>query len=115
MVSAKHEQQPYNLGSNLRALREEHGLTREQLSERAEIGIRYLAAIELGEKTPSTNILIRLLRSMGAPADRIVYPEQYVGDNDLARISRLTATCSSKQRKMIIAFIEMILSDENFT
>lgn len=114
MVSVKHDQQPYNLGSNIRTLREEHGLTREQLSERAEIGIRYLAAIELGEKTPSTNILIRLLRSMGAPADRIVYPEQYAVDNDLARISRLTATCSPKQRKMIIAFIEMVLSDENF-
>ena len=47
-------------------------------------------------------------------AERIFYPEAYSGDSDMELISRLSATCSPKQRKMIIAFIEMMLDHEEF-
>ena len=80
--------------------------------ERTGIGLRHLAAIELGEKNPSTNTLLRLIRSMGAPSDRVVYPELFTGDSVMDRISRLAATCSPKQRRLIVAFIEMLLSQE---
>ncbi len=94
----------------MRELREKYGLTREQESERCEIGTRHLAAIELGDKCPSLPVFIRIIRSMGAPSDRVVYPELYVEDNDLERISRLAATCSPKQRKLTVGFIELLLS-----
>ena len=38
------------LGYRLRQLREGKGLTREYVAEKAGIGVRYLAAIELGQK-----------------------------------------------------------------
>ncbi len=44
----------------------------------------------------------------------LAYPEVYSGDSDMKLISRLSATCSPKQRKMIIAFIEMMLDHDEF-
>ena len=39
-------------------MREERKMTREKISERAELGLRHVAAIELGEKNPSVDTLI---------------------------------------------------------
>ena len=108
-VSRKHDQTTNNAGSTLRTMREERNITREKLSE-----LRHVAAIELGEKNPSVDTLIRFARSLAAPADRIFYPEVYSGDSDMKLISRLSATCSPKQRKMIIAFIEMMQDHDEF-
>lgn len=113
-MSRKHEQLTNNAESTLRAMREKRKITREKLSERAELGLRHVAAIELGEKNPSVDTLIRFVRSLATPADRIFYPEAYSGDSDMELISRLSATCSPKQRKMIIAFIEMMLDHDEF-
>lgn len=110
LVSKKKNQQSEELGRILRHLREENGLTRDQLSERVSVGCRHLAAIESGEKNPSVSTLIRLIRSMGISADRVVYPELELNDSDLKHISQLSATCSPKQRKLIAAFIELLIA-----
>lgn len=112
-MSEKNDPLMKQTGGALRALREEKGLTREQLCERVGISVRHLSAIELGDKNPSPSILFRLIRSMGAPSDRVVYPELFTEDSDLKQIARLAATCSVKQRKLIIAFIEMLLSKKD--
>lgn len=112
-VSKRKNQKADELGQIIRGLREENGMTREQLSERASLGIRHMAAIESGDKNPSVPTLIRLIRSMGVSADRVVYPELQVENDDLNRIFRLAATCSAKQRKLIAAFIEMLLSQKD--
>lgn len=49
-MSKKDGQITERLGSILRELREEKGLTREELAERSETGLRHVAAIELGEE-----------------------------------------------------------------
>lgn len=113
LVSKKKNQKTDELGQIIRDLREENGLTREQLSERAALGSRHMAAIESGEKNPSVPALIRLIRSMGVSADRVVYPELQVENDDLNRISRLAATCSPTQRKFIVAFIELVLTQKD--
>ena len=112
-MSEKNDPLMKKTGSALRALREEKGLTREQLCERVGISVRHLSAIELGDKNPSPSILFQLIRSMGASSDRVVYPELFNEDSDLKQIARLAATCSIKQRKLIIAFIEMLLSQKD--
>lgn len=108
----KHDQEIGQLGNILRTLRDERGLTREWVAEHADIGLRHLAAIELGEKKPSVDTLYRLLRVMGASADRVFYPERSIKDVDLERIVCLAATCTPKQRKMLIRIIEAIIADD---
>ena len=46
-------------GLRLRAERERLGYPREQIAERAHISPRYLAAIELGEKIPKADVMVR--------------------------------------------------------
>lgn len=112
-MSEKNDPLMKQTGGALRVLREERGLTREQLCERVGLSVRHLSAIELGDKNSSISILFQLIRGMGAPADRVVYPELFTEDSDLKQIARLAATCSVKKRKLIIAFIKMLLSQED--
>ena len=107
-MSEKNDPLMKQTGGALRVLREERGLTREQLCERVGLSVRHLSA-----KNPSISILFQLIRGMGAPADRVVYPELFTEDSDLKQIARLAATCSVKKRKLIIAFIKMLLSQED--
>lgn len=111
-MAKKHDQANNQLGNILRSLREEQGLTRELVAERAEIGLRHLAAIELGEKNPSVDTLYRLLRVIGASADRVFYPERSKKDATLERIECLAAVCSTKQRKLLIRLIEAVIFEE---
>ena len=90
-------------------LRDEKGLTREWVAEHSETGLRHLAAIELGEKNPSVDTLYRIIRCIGVSSDRIFYPEQSEHNSDLEDISFLAATCTHKERQMIVAFIRMLL------
>lgn len=55
--------------TQMRAERERLGYSREQIAERAHISPRYLAAIELGEKIPKADVMVRIIRAMGASAD----------------------------------------------
>ena len=112
LLSKKYGQITDRLGSILRELREENHLTREQVADRTDIGLRHVAAIELGEKNPSVDSLYRLIRGIGVPSDRIFYPELFEKNPDLDRASRLLVSCTPKQRQLVIAFIEMLLAQK---
>lgn len=108
MVDRDHEQADGFPGGILRTLREEKGLTREWVSAHSDLGLRQVSAIELGEKNPSVDSLRRLIRCMGVSADRIFYPELTEMDTQMSDMMRLLATCSPKQRQLILAFIRML-------
>lgn len=108
MVDKKNELITDRLGSIMRELRTEKNMTREWVAEHSDIGLRHLAAIELGEKNPSVDTLFRLVRCIGAPGDCVFYPELTAIDTHTNDILRLLATCSPKQRQLIIAFIRML-------
>lgn len=108
-MSEKHGQLTNSLGSILRTLREEKGLTREWVSEHSDTGLRHLAAIELGEKNPSVDTLYRIIRCIGVSSDRVFYPELSEHNSDLENISYLAATCTPKELQLILAFIQMLM------
>ena len=76
-------------GMQLRAERERLGYTRDQAAERADITSRYLAAIELGEKIPKADVLVKLIRGMGASANTVIYASQQQADDECERLARL--------------------------
>ena len=96
----------------LRKIREEQGLTRAQLSEKSTVSERQISAIELGEKGPSLNSLEQLLRSLVASADQLFYPELSENDPMLAQILHLAGVCNARQKRMIVAFIQMLQAEE---
>lgn len=96
-------------GMQLRAERERLGYTRDQAAERADITSRYLAAIELGEKIPKADVLVKLIRGMGASANTVVYASQQESDDECERLARLFLQCTPKERKLIAAIIDTII------
>lgn len=100
------------VGRVLRKIREEQGLTRAQLSEKSTVSERQISAIELGEKGPRLNSLELLLRSLGASADQLFYPELSENDPTLAQIVHLAGACNAQQKRMIVAFIQMLQAEE---
>ena len=65
-------QQLKTLSRNLRRLREQAGLTQEQLAEKAEITTRYLQQLEAAEFGASLAVLIRLRRALDCRWDTLL-------------------------------------------
>lgn len=80
--------------------------------KKATVSERQISAIELGEKGPSLNSLELLLRSLGAAADQLFYPELSENDPTLAQILHLAGVCNAQQKRMIVAFIQMLQAEE---
>lgn len=93
----------------LRAERERLGYTRDQAAERADITSRYLAAIELSEKIPKADVLVKLIRGMGASANTVIYASQQEADDECERLARLFLQCTPREAQVIAAIIDTIL------
>ena len=62
-------------GEKLEELREGKNRTRERLAEQVGLTARHIAALERGERRPTLNTMEKLLRTLGAPTEWLVYPE----------------------------------------
>ncbi len=58
-------------GDQVRRLRSEHGLTQEDLAERAGVHRSYLAAVETGMRNPTLDVIVKIARGLGVPAARL--------------------------------------------
>ncbi|SCH33597.1 HTH-type transcriptional regulator immR [uncultured Ruminococcus sp.] len=109
MVTKK-EKEISNLGHILKQARQKMGYTREQLSERVGISLRYLTAIENEQKRPSYDVLYRLLHNLGLSADSIFYPEKE-SDTEEKQLLRLLQQCSERDRKIVKSVIDALLDN----
>lgn len=60
------------LGEEIRKARLQAHLTQEELAFRAGVSRQYVSLLELGQKSPTVDVLIRLCKAMGASAGEIV-------------------------------------------
>lgn len=66
------------LGERIRALREELGLTQEDLAKKAEITSEFMSMIETGKRTPSLSVLEKLARSLNRDVSSLLAEERPV-------------------------------------
>lgn len=97
------------IGNILKQERLRLGYTRDQIAERADIGIRYLIAIENDEKKPKFDVLYRLIRAVGLAPGKIFYPELEGDDDESNRLIRLLQNCNGRDRKLIAAMIDSLV------
>lgn len=69
------KQQLIEIGQRLRQRRQELGLTREKMSELADIGSGYYGQLEVGTSQMSIDTLVKLSRSMHLPMEYILFGE----------------------------------------
>ena len=60
------------LGDEIRKARLKVGLTQEELAFRADISRQYVSLLELNQKSPAVDLLIRVCQAMGVSAGEIV-------------------------------------------
>lgn len=61
------------MGTRIKALRNEKGLTRERLAEKAEISTQFLADIEAGNKGMSAGTLYKLSKAFCVSSDYLLF------------------------------------------
>lgn len=61
-----------SLGEELRKSRITAGLTQEELAFKADISRNYVSLLELGEKSPTVQILLRICKALGVRASTII-------------------------------------------
>ncbi len=60
------------VGSNVRRLRQDKGLTQEQLAFEAELDLTYVGGIERGRRNPSLLVMARLASALGAEIEDLI-------------------------------------------
>lgn len=60
------------LGGELKKARLAAGVTQEELAFKAEISRNYVSLLELDEKSPTVQVLLRVCRALGVKASKIL-------------------------------------------
>jgi transcriptional regulator with XRE-family HTH domain len=61
-----------SLGEELRKARMRAGVTQEELAYRADISRNYVSLLELDQKSPTVQLLLRICRALGVKASKII-------------------------------------------
>lgn len=96
------------IGQRLRQRRQELGLTREKMSELADIGTGYYGQLEVGTSQMSIDTLIKLSRSMHLPMEYILFGEGE-GVGDPSAILDLLHRCSPRELKLAEEVLKLFL------
>ena len=60
------------LGTNVRRLRRQKGMTQEKLAFEAEIDLTYVGGIERGRRNPSLLVMARIARALAVPLPKLL-------------------------------------------
>lgn len=102
------KQQLIEIGQRLRQQRQKLGLTREKMSELADIGTGYYGQLEVGTSQMSVDTLIKLSRSMHLPMEYILFGTGYE-PGDASAIITLLQQCTPRELNMAEEVLKLFL------
>lgn len=102
------KQQLIEIGQRLRQRRQELGLTREKMSELADIGTGYYGQLEVGTSQMSIDTLIKLSRSMHLSMEYILFGEGEKPGDPSAMID-LLRHCTPRELKLAEEVLKLFL------
>lgn len=99
------------LGHRIRSLRQDRGLTQQQLGERAELNYKYLGAVERGEENPSLLVLERLANALEAELmDLFRFRHEETSPQALRKsLTDLLSAADTSQLQMACKLIEALM------
>jgi len=102
------KQQLSEIGQRLRKRRQELGLTREKMSELADIGTGYYGQLDVGTYQMSIDTLIKLSRSMHLPMEYILFGTGYE-PGDSSAVLDLLQRCTPRELKLAEEMLKLFL------
>ena len=102
------KQQRMEIGNRLRQRRQALGLTREKMSELADIGSGYYGQLEVGTSQMSVDTLIKLSRSMHLPMEYILFGEGYE-PGDTETVMELLRNCTPRELRLAEEVLKLFL------
>ena len=101
-----------DIGLRVRQRREELGLTREKMAERAGLSVQFMASVELGKQSMTTDSLKKVCRELCVSADYIVFGTRPgYSEHDLnAAVEPLSAEQRAYAEQMLRTFVQAIQS-----
>ena len=102
------KQQRIEIGQRLRKRRQELGLTRDKMSELADIGSGYYGQLEVGTSQMSVDTLIKLSRSMRLPMEYILLGEGYE-PGDAGPLEDLLSRCTARELALAEKILKLFL------
>lgn len=102
------KQQLIEIGQRLRSRRQELGLTREKMSELANIGSGYYGQLEVGTSQMSIDTLIKLSQSMHLSMDYIICGSDDE-PGDASGVQDLLSRCTSRELKLAEDVLKLFL------
>lgn len=73
-----------SIGKNIRKLRDESGITQEELAEMVSLSVSYMGAIERGEKIPKLKVFINIANALKVSSDSLLSGVLDVGNQIIA-------------------------------
>jgi len=92
------------LGLNVKRFRVNSGLSQEELSEKADISVPFMGAIERGEKWPSPNTLAGLAEGLGVHPYDMLKPEETASQD----IKKITSKLIKDITKLVNQSVKMM-------
>ena len=94
------------LGLTIKAAREAHKMTQEQLAEASGISTVYVSEIENKRTIPSFSVLCSICQVLNISLDSLIFRTE---SGTVQDICRLLSRCNEKQLQVIYAMIEAML------
>lgn len=102
------KEQLKEIGHRLREKRTELGLTREKMSELADIGTGYYGQLEVGTSQMSIDTLLKLSKSMHITMDYIISGDKE-STGDTSPVIQLLESCSPRELKLAEEVLKLFL------
>ena len=102
------KQQLIEIGQRLRQRRQELGLTREKMSELADIRTGYYGQLEVGTSQMSIDTLMKLSQSMHLSMDYIINGSGYEPGNT-SGVQALLSRCTDRELKLAEDVLKLFL------
>lgn len=102
------KKQLIEIGHRLRQRRSELGLTREKMSELADIGAGYYGQLEVGTSQMSIDTLVRLAGAVHLPMEYILLGEGWE-PGDASAVIDLLKQCNSRELRLAEDVLKLFL------
>lgn len=104
------------IGSRLRTIRKQRGLTQEKLGELAGVHYSYIGQVERGDKVPSLKTLHKLARALDTDLNYFLEEQEtYYAPSDVDKeIGRLVKNRPPAEQQLILEIVKLILNYLDF-